>query len=939
MTSKIYLDETWTQLATGDCVIEVQGRIALTFSALAPVGTVETVPHHLLDSTDDDFNYAGTGKAWAQALEPGSLVIVSGAAEEPSRAPVARVAPVVATPPSLTPADPVAGDEVVIDLGSATGAPVPVADAELIADGKRVALDILPVVLAQPGPWSLAVTWRNGVAPNAIATLQGTVADPGGTGGTGGGTPPVVGNAYLATVTARANDWKVYDSGYHRGINAAPVPLSGTATLADGTTPAPDGTIIQARAVSQDDGGANTGAWQDIGVVTAGAYSGVLSVPRPNAYTWFKEEVRAKGTSAAAAVGSKFFAAGHVIMNTNQSISEYAMYTRATAISVARSRQVQIHCDTPTGGLARIFPGITPTGYEGLTHIAQKICENAHDIVALGIDAKSGSAIYFSLMSTATDPGGRLARTILTRDALQSDGAKIGAYVMDHHWTGRGDGVQFMARYHPMLFGVKIDGSNFDIATEFNFYTPTTKIDAVFFDVTGAGRGIFDHTYTKCILASTHAIEDASSVTYKRLDISVAGADTAQGTRRSIRSYLAAPPVPAVAAILSPILGADVVALQNGNASPNVATGPSWVDMAHPADEAGGLTLGGYPDGSSARCEGLGTLFAQAMGAIGDQPYFDQIHAEPDGSKVTIWSSAGPITTKDYERSGVTDVAGITVDKILAVATLNPTTGRVEVAPPKGLFYPSSRIRFGEGGGGLGVNVTADLITRRVFNRYPLVKSLAGATWDRQAFPARPLKMVGGGEFTLSGLSGGRGVNFAAGSFWDTKKVGYSGQATLPTGTRAIRMEAHGAFTVAGGNIFSMENGRFGFGAGAVGPQTMGFFIGVDNTVFTLPTTANLTWVPGEMQKIVLTVDLDAGANNVNAYVDGVLVSTATRTGTAFTTGRGFTLNPGNAGRIVDAAIYLNAAGTGTPWFQVTGDAAAMSAHTAFNGAGTLTNA
>lgn len=88
MTSKIYLAEAWTEIATGACLIEAQGKIEITFAASAPP---VDAPGHDLVSGEDPLNYAGNDKAWARAIQTGSAVIVSGSVERPSQGPIPRV--------------------------------------------------------------------------------------------------------------------------------------------------------------------------------------------------------------------------------------------------------------------------------------------------------------------------------------------------------------------------------------------------------------------------------------------------------------------------------------------------------------------------------------------------------------------------------------------------------------------------------------------------------------------------------------------------------------------------------------------------------------------------------------------------------------------------------------------------------------------------------
>lgn len=173
MTSEIYLNEaTWTELATGDCVIGARGRIAVHFAATQPTGSA---PSHDLVSTEDNLEFTGSDKAWGRALQPGSVALVSGNQVRPSAGPVATLAPTVTVQPSLTPAQPTEGDIVVVATGAATGTPPPTPEVRLVVAGQRVRTDAVPVRMPRAGAWSLTVLWRNRASPNALATAFGTV--------------------------------------------------------------------------------------------------------------------------------------------------------------------------------------------------------------------------------------------------------------------------------------------------------------------------------------------------------------------------------------------------------------------------------------------------------------------------------------------------------------------------------------------------------------------------------------------------------------------------------------------------------------------------------------------------------------------------------------------------------------------------------------------
>lgn len=63
--------------------------------------------------------------------------------------------------------------------------------------------------------------------------------------------------------------------------------------------------------MSTDDGGATTPPWQDIATASGGTWAGTLAgAPR----SWYRAEVRVKGSSAPAAQMANRFGAGLVVM-------------------------------------------------------------------------------------------------------------------------------------------------------------------------------------------------------------------------------------------------------------------------------------------------------------------------------------------------------------------------------------------------------------------------------------------------------------------------------------------------------------------------------------------------------------------------------------------------------------------------------------------------
>ncbi|MEO0831048.1 MAG: hypothetical protein AAFY03_11405, partial [Pseudomonadota bacterium] len=105
-------------------------------------------------------------------------------------------------------------------------------------------------------------------------------------------------------------DQVIFDGDLANGGSSAMVRLSGTTT-------AEDGQAIEARAVSQQDGGAQSTGWVQIGVASGGTWSGEIEVPVSP--VWFRAETRVAGSSAQHGVMSETFGVGLVAMLSEQS--------------------------------------------------------------------------------------------------------------------------------------------------------------------------------------------------------------------------------------------------------------------------------------------------------------------------------------------------------------------------------------------------------------------------------------------------------------------------------------------------------------------------------------------------------------------------------------------------------------------------------------------
>ena len=137
------------------------------------------------------------------------------------------------------------------------------------------------------------------------------------------------------SISGFSRDRTIFDSGAGFGRALADIPLHGGGTA---------GEIVEARAVSLDDGGATTTAWADVATADAGGlWSGTITVPRST--SWFRPEVRLKAHPGVAAQGADRFGVGHVIAIWGQSEPDRIISTfhnATTPPAVADPEAVQI---------------------------------------------------------------------------------------------------------------------------------------------------------------------------------------------------------------------------------------------------------------------------------------------------------------------------------------------------------------------------------------------------------------------------------------------------------------------------------------------------------------------------------------------------------------------------------------------------------------------
>lgn len=249
------------------------------------------------------------------------------------------------------------------------------------------------------------------------------------------GSPPVPTPNKVAYVANFARDMTIFDSDAFRGGAGATVPLSGA-------TDASDGTVIEARAVSVDDGGATTSAWMDIGTSFGGAWSGTLTVQR--SASWYKAQVRVKNSAAAPSQTPNRFGVGLVVFLSEQSSLDRGLdkgFSNTPLESIGNAPGDFQFCaieNRPAGQ-----PDTTATitdrefVYDGnartaaLAAMAASFAKAAPGLkVMILFDTKVGEAQPNTLNDSNTD---RLFTNVAAlRDIAKVDGADAGLAVLSH---------------------------------------------------------------------------------------------------------------------------------------------------------------------------------------------------------------------------------------------------------------------------------------------------------------------------------------------------------------------------------------------------------------------------------------------------------------------------------------------------------------------------
>ena len=700
-----------------------------------------------------------------------------------------------------------------------------------------------------------------------------------------------------------AYDRAIFDSGAAIGLDRADIPLSGT-------TDAPDGAEIEARAVRFDDAtDVPTGAatpWTPVGVAAGGTWQGNLAVPRSTG-TWSRAEVRVKGATAPAALLPQRFEAGHVWAMYEQ--SNWAQVFESTetlpAAAVTDPEAVQVFKANRTTGVAsRSFITTATPMAPGVVALANAFAaERPGEKLAIAAHVMSGTSPQEMIAEPQVNPR-KWDHEVAITDLITQCGQQVGV-VWNMGWISWNSTPSNPAEMLPIFVGKEITGAavapgattaagyvlSHDLREFYDFWNGTT----------GYTRAAFCGAHGKGVTVSktnwlTGADDDHEKLNAKWRQVA---ADTANFPEML------------------------VCAATNDGALRGEDDGAGgWQDTIHHH---------GHVDWGRNRLARIGMMNAlQAVGlASWPTAEFNRVHWATDGSHADFWMDGYNVTTERNRTGGASVyVRGWSLDgqiltteaQIVADAGGSGFAG-VRITPPAGYgpFTYASAIDYGRG-------------ELPGFQTYPgdyqndYVLDLAVIDVGAAGMPALPVRTRSAGELanTLPAPAMFTVTSTAGPHFADPNTIGSnSGLLTMRAKMRWTGGGGTGLFTISSAN---MEITRLSDGSlRLVGLKDSG-----GTGLLTTQTLAG-TAPTGNVVDIVVTMNL--GAQVFRVFVDGVLTDDkALNAGTGqFASGRNivFFTSAGRPNADVEIlevwkayAADGNTAALGTPYKRITGTTA-----------------
>ena len=480
------------------------------------------------------------------------------------------------------------------------------------------------------------------------------------------------------SLVAFSRDRTIFDSGAGFGRAEADIPLSGGGTA---------GEIVEARAVSLDDGGATTTAWAEVATIDAGGlWAGRITAPR--SASWFRPEVRLKAHPGVAAQGAHRFGVGHVIAIWGQSEPD-------RIISAFHNTTVPPPVTDPEA--VQIFHGAASTPARHLVSDAAPMTAGVAALAATLIATRPGEkfAVVFQTVPGTdprelvndADPGRSWAADKALHDFATADGQHVGLAAMSWFAAPGSLGAAYGEAMFPLFAGRTIAGSAVTFPATITYGAGLSyRADHWFGE-------LYDYAKTRWVPYGPHRFDidadmrDATHLVGGAVQASLANK---QAARQSWRAMLALPD----AAVFLP---AAVEPLTYVNGTADGAGG--WTDFAHPA--------GNTVDGIQAWARLTAHAILRSAGlSTWPVPVFDQSLWESTGAWVEVWSSAGPVTTTRLARGEPalvpgpahwTEVMGFQINGLPA-RDARIVAGRVRIFPEGGSFTHADAIQYGEGG-------------------------------------------------------------------------------------------------------------------------------------------------------------------------------------------------------------------------------------------------
>lgn len=249
-------------------------------------------------------------------------------------------------------------------------------------------------------------------------------------------------------------DRQIFDSDAARGHNAASVPFSGTTT-------APNGTTIEVRAVSVDDGGATSTGFATV-VATEGKWSTTLNVPRST--SWYVAEARLSGYPDTAVQTTNRFASGLVTLFSQQSNGARLFMTGdgdfptiGNEVGDFQYFKIDDASDPESTISGPLIVSDTTPHYPGIAAMAQAFAANAPGLkVAVLFDVKVGKSQHYTLLDSNTTRHFANVKSLI--NAALPDGGNVGQFLLNHR-TNFPVGQQIARYYSVALYGAELNGT------------------------------------------------------------------------------------------------------------------------------------------------------------------------------------------------------------------------------------------------------------------------------------------------------------------------------------------------------------------------------------------------------------------------------------------------------------------------------------------------